>query len=183
MKYNSTALHSSTAKERCKPRGRIDRNKGKVGNRIKSIAGKPADQPRIRLLVACLPQRQVVYAGSGVRVSHTDAVLPFASLIWPNHGRQPPLEDAAATRLADLLWKHVQLNITCRPSYPPVDESRSSGWFFRHGIFGWVDSQWLSTTNCSGNCCYKFVVRLLYFWIGFFWIVLIVVLNLHICRI
>lgn len=87
MKYNSTALHSSTAKERCKPRGRIDRNKGKVGNRIKSIVGKPADQPRIRLLVACLPQRQVVYAGSGVRVSHTDAVLPFASLIWPNQFR------------------------------------------------------------------------------------------------
>ena len=101
MKYNSIALHSSTAKERCKPRGRIDRNKGKVGNRIKSIAGKPADQPRIRLLVACLPQRQVVYAGSGVRVSHTDAVLPFASLIWPNHGRQPPLEDAAFEKLAE----------------------------------------------------------------------------------
>lgn len=56
---------------------------GKVGNRIKSIASKRStgwpttDTPATCLLATS----QVVYAGSGERVSYTDAVLPFASLI------------------------------------------------------------------------------------------------------
>lgn len=121
--YNSTVLHSSTnAKERCSPavESIVTREKSGIGS-SPSLANRLTNHG----YACCSQQRQVVYAGSGERVSHTDAVLPFASLIWPNHGRQPPLEDAAATP-DHPPWKRVQLKIpwtiarriSIRPIFP-----------------------------------------------------------------
>lgn len=124
--YNSTVLHSSTnAKERCSPavESIVTREKSGIGS-SPSLANRLTNHG----YACCSQQRQVVYAGSGERVSHTDAVLPFASLIWPNHGRQPPLDrrDGNTWSSTDTPWKRVQLKIpwtiarriSIRPIFP-----------------------------------------------------------------
>lgn len=140
MKYNSTALHSSTAKERCSPavESIVTREKSGIGS-SPSLANRLTNHGYACWLLACHNARSCTLG------QERESVIPTPCY----HSRH-----SFGRITDDSLLSKTRRQHGCR--HP----GNTSNWisrisvqrFFRHGIFGWVDSQWLSTTIVLETC-------------------------------